>query len=184
MADLLAQTLASPAVTAVAAAAGILAVALWLAAAWWTYRDAARRTESSTAGFISAGWILLSTPVLLPIALAMYQLVRPQVAAAELREQRLVSELAGLATARFRCAECDAPADPAWLRCPSCSNWLAAPCAACGRWSDRALEICPWCGSEQRDRATVRTSGPGSEVEPDQAQDAGRGTAAAAARAA
>jgi len=81
MPDLLAETLNDPAVGAVGTAVVLAGIALWLAAAWWAYADAARRTESSLAGFVAAGWIILSTPLLLPLSLAAYAFARPQVAA-------------------------------------------------------------------------------------------------------
>lgn len=67
MAEILVNPIAATAETAIAGAA----IALWLAAAWWAYLDAARRTESTLAAFIAAGWIVLSTPLLLPMSLVI-----------------------------------------------------------------------------------------------------------------
>jgi len=47
-----------------------------------------------------------------------------------------------------------------WLRCPTCSTWLATPCSNCGGWSDRSLDICPWCGNEERDEPQVELRKP------------------------
>ena len=80
MSELIAQTLANPAVGAAGTAVLMAVVALWLAAAWWAYADASRRTESTLAGYVAAGWIILSTPMLLPLSLAAYTFARPQVA--------------------------------------------------------------------------------------------------------
>ena len=154
MSDLVAQTLADPTVTAVGTALGVALIALWLAAAWWAYADATRRTEHSLAGFIAAGWILLSTPLMLPLALAIYAFARPQATAGDRRVTTLIAELEATATDQ-RCRACSAEIDVAWLRCPACATWLASPCTACGRWSDDSLEACPWCGDESRERPYV-----------------------------
>jgi hypothetical protein len=158
MADLVAQTLSNPAVGAFGTAVVVAVLALWLAGAWWAYADATRRAESSLAGFVAAGWIILSTPVLLPLSLAVYAFSRPQVTAADRRTRALAYELAA-APPRPACATCAEPVDDAWLRCPSCTSWLAAPCSDCGRWSDASLELCPWCGGEAREAPYVEAFG-------------------------
>lgn len=164
MTDFLAQTLADPTVSAVGSAIGISFVALWLAAAWWAYSDAARRTESTFAAFLAAGWVVLSTPLLLPIALAIYTFARPQVTAAEHRSRALVAELGATTSYGPACVGCGAPIETAWLRCPDCATWLAAPCAGCGGWSDPRLEICPWCGREGHDAPAVETLAPAASA--------------------
>ena len=156
MSDLIAQTLSNPAIGAFGSALALAAVALWLAGAWWAYADATRRSESSLAGFLAAGWIILSTPLLLPLSLAVYAFARPQVTAADRRTRALAQELS-MAPERPYCATCAEPVDTAWLRCPSCSSWLAAPCSDCGGWSDASLALCPWCGGEERDEPVVES---------------------------
>ena len=157
MTDLLAQALSSPIIPAIGLAVGATIVALWLAAAWWAYRDAARRAGSPYVGLLASAWIVLSSPFLLPLALAVYGMARPQHTAAEHRSRRLVAQLVDQLEAADgeRCPRCRLTTDPTWLRCPSCTTWLAQPCSNCGGWSERDLEICPWCGSEGRDAPSV-----------------------------
>jgi RNA polymerase subunit RPABC4/transcription elongation factor Spt4 len=154
MPDLIAQTLSNPAIGVLGTAVVLAGVALWLAGAWWAYADASRRAESSLAGFVAAGWIILSTPLLLPLSLAVYAFARPQVTAADRRTRALAYELA-MGPERPTCATCASVVDDAWLRCPTCSSWLATPCSDCGGWSDASLELCPWCGGEERDAPYV-----------------------------
>ncbi len=154
MTDLLAETLANPIIGAAGTAVVMAGVALWLAGAWWAYADASHRTKSSLAGYVAAGWILLSTPLLLPLSLAAYAFARPQVPAADQRTKALAREL-GTTNVEQACSSCAEAVDPAWLRCPGCSAWLASPCAHCGEWSEAALEICPWCGGEAREQPFV-----------------------------
>jgi hypothetical protein len=154
MSDLIAEVLADPAVTAMTTAIGAAVIVLWMAAAWWAYADATRRTESTLAGYIAAGWVILSTPLMLPFSLAVYAFARPQVAAGDSRVRSLIAELGSTAEDQ-RCAACGSDVDVAWLRCPTCASWLASPCATCSRWSDVSLELCPWCGDEERELPSV-----------------------------
>jgi hypothetical protein len=152
--DLPAQILANPIVDTTLLALGIGAVALWLAAAWWTYLDASRRTESSFAAFGAAAWIVLSTPLMLPLALAVYRVARPGVSAADERSQRIAVALVESGVGPT-CPACSRHIQPSWKRCPACTSWLAVPCAACSAWSDPTFEICPHCGEEARREPTV-----------------------------
>jgi len=164
MSDFLDQTLANPTVTAVLSAIAIAMVALWLAGAWWAYSDAARRTESTFAAFLAAGWVVLSSPLLLPFSLMVYGFARPQLTAADHRARALVTALGATTTSGPACPACRVPVESAWLRCPECSTWLAAPCAGCGEWSDPQLEICPWCGREGHDAPAVEIVAPAAST--------------------
>jgi hypothetical protein len=154
VADILAQIFANPIVSSTAVALGIGAVALWLAAAWWAYGDASIRTESSFVALAAAGWIVLSTPVMLPVALAIYRAARPGVSAADQRSERLAVALAESGVGPS-CRACNRSIQPGWRRCPSCTTWLAVPCAACGVWSDPTFDICPHCAEEARSEPSV-----------------------------
>jgi len=156
MTDILNQVLDNPIFPAIGLAVAATVGALWVAAAWWAYRDASWRTGSSILGMAAAGWIVLSSPLLVPLSLGVYVLARPQHTAAQGRSRRLVQELvAQLDADPGTCPGCDARIDPDWLRCPACSTWLAQPCGHCGGWSARDLAVCPWCGSEERDAPAV-----------------------------
>src|SRR5436190_23608090 len=93
MTDIVAKTLESPLIPAAGLAVAGTVTALWLAAAWWAYRDATRRAGSSFAGLLAAAWIVVSSPFMLPLAIAVYSLARPQHTAAQHRSRRLVEEL-------------------------------------------------------------------------------------------
>lgn len=164
--DILGDVLADPTVTAIGGAIAAAFVALWLAAAWWAYTDAARRTDSMPAALIVAAWIVVSTPFLVPLSLAVYALARPQHTAAEHRTRRLAAELVDALDeiAPPGCRSCGTTVEPAWLRCPACTTWLALPCARCGEWSDRSLAACPFCGGEERGAAAVETLEPAAAL--------------------
>jgi hypothetical protein len=168
MTDLLTDALSNPIIPAIGLAVGATVVALWLAAAWWAYRDAARRAGSPYVGLLASAWIVLSSPFLLPLSLAVYGMARPQHTAAEHRSRRLVAQLVDQLEAADgeRCPTCRMTIDAAWLRCPSCATWLAQPCSHCGGWSEPSLEICPWCGSEGRDAPSVEPLQPVAVLAP------------------
>jgi len=149
VADIISGFFANPTIQLVMLVMGVALAALSFAAAWWTYRDASRRTESTLAASIAAGWILISTPLLLPFALAVYGAVRPRMVAAEARIEALEVDLA-FANQAPSCPGCSRRIEPGWVRCPMCARWLAAPCAHCGAWTDATFDICPVCGSEER----------------------------------
>ena len=151
------QVLRDPTVTAIGGAVGASLVALWLAAAWWAYTDAVRRTANTPAAMLAAAWIVVSTPLFMPFALAAYALARPQHSAGEDRTRRLAAELVGALDeiASARCSNCGTTVEEGWLRCPSCAAWLALPCNLCGSWSERTLALCPYCGGEERGEAAV-----------------------------
>jgi hypothetical protein len=148
MSNLIDDVIANPLVGAVATAVAIAGVALWIAAAWWAWRDAARRSESTPVAFIAAAWIIVSTPMLLPLSLLVYLVARPQTSAAELRAESLIAALNATTLAGSACPGCESRIDAAWLRCPRCATWLSAPCESCGEWSPADLEICPYCAHE------------------------------------
>lgn len=149
MSDVLSQALANPLLETIAASLLVAAIALWLAAAWWAYADAGRRSGSHLSGLLAAGWIVLSTPLFMVLALATYRLVRAQQTVSDRRAEALVRELSiSDSHASAACAGCGNAVDGHWLRCPMCATWLASACAHCGAWSAEGLEACPFCGSE------------------------------------
>jgi len=156
MTDIIDQALDNPIFPAIGLALAATAGALWVAGAWWTYRDATWRTGSWFLGMLACGWVVLSTPLLLPLSLGVYALARPQHTAAQGRSSRLVAELvAQLEGDGGACPTCMSSIETDWLRCPACATWLAEPCAHCGGWSEKSLEICPWCGAAERAEPAV-----------------------------
>ena len=165
MTDIVANVLDNPIFPAIGLALAATAGALWVAGAWWTYRDASWRTGSPFLALVAAGWIVISSPLLLPLSLGVYALARPQHTAAQGRSRRLAEELVQTLDAEgAACPMCLAPIETEWLRCPTCATWLAAPCSSCGGWSDRNLDICPWCGNEERDAPEVEERRPAAAV--------------------
>ncbi|HUG30255.1 MAG TPA: zinc ribbon domain-containing protein [Candidatus Limnocylindria bacterium] len=148
IADIFTEVLSNPLVSTGVTLLGIALLALWLAAAWWAYQDAARRSESTLVAFLASAWIIVSTPLMLPVALAIYGFARPQITAADHRARYLAREL-GAVVDGPACPSCQLSIESSWLRCPACAVWLAEPCSSCGTWSASNLEACPYCGAEE-----------------------------------
>lgn len=148
IANIFAELLSNPLISTGITLLGIALLALWMAAAWWAYQDAARRSESILVAFLAAAWIVASTPLMLPVALAIYGFARPQLTAADHRARSLAHELSAVVEGPA-CPSCEMPIESSWVRCPACTIWLAAPCRSCGVWSASDLEACPYCGDEE-----------------------------------
>jgi hypothetical protein len=119
----------------------------WLVATLWAFQDAASRSRNPLVRYLAATWILLSGPILLPLSIPVWNLVRPAARQGD-RELAVVEELYDLRTERPTCFACASRIAPGWVRCPTCSTWLAARCDRCERWAPRDASICPWCAWE------------------------------------
>jgi hypothetical protein len=151
MSETIDQILSSPLVTTTLLGLGIVLVGVWIAATWWAYQDATRRSEAELPRWLASAWILLSTPLMLPFSLLVYTLLRPQEAAADRRTRQLVAHLQGTDHLDPRCPGCAETIDAAWARCPSCALWLARPCDRCERLAPVDAGLCPWCAWELDD---------------------------------
>ncbi|HET9435869.1 MAG TPA: hypothetical protein VFO50_03365, partial [Candidatus Limnocylindrales bacterium] len=67
-------------------------VVLWLAAAYWAFRDMQLRTENPIVPYLASAFIVVFTPVLFPLAVFAYRIVRPQERIGEIYERNLAEE--------------------------------------------------------------------------------------------
>ena len=138
-----------PLVRAVTIAAYVYLILVWLASAFWVLQDLRRRQRDAALPFVAAAAIVVASPVLFPLAIVVYRIVRPGETLAESRERELADRVTELeAEARLLCPECTTPVDPAWLACPACRTRLAHACRACGRTMELDWAVCAWCGNE------------------------------------
>jgi RNA polymerase subunit RPABC4/transcription elongation factor Spt4 len=142
---------ALPIVRLVALAIACYTALLWLAAAWWAMQDLRRRHDDPVLPYLAAAMVVLASPVLFPLALVVYLIVRPSSTLGERRrlalEERL-DELEAEGGAPARCPRCAAPVETDWLRCPTCRSRLGYACAECGRAMGSDWTLCPWCGAQ------------------------------------
>ena len=130
-------------------AVGIYIVLIWLASAFWAYRDMQHRTANPIAPYLAAAWIILFTPVFFLFAIVLYRIVRPKETVAESNERALAEEamLADI-EARPHCANCSRPVHEEWIICPSCRNRLRRVCPNCSRLVELDWSLCAWCGKD------------------------------------
>ena len=120
-------------------------VVLWLATAFWTFKDARRR--------IGDQWLLtlatligLFPPLVGPI---IYMFFRPPEYLQDVHERDLEIKAMEqrLAELDRRCPVCRARVEPSYLVCPVCTTRLKQACGSCGQPLDALWQACPHCAT-------------------------------------
>jgi RNA polymerase subunit RPABC4/transcription elongation factor Spt4 len=137
-------------------------VLVWLASAFWAYRDMRQRSTSALAPYVAAAIIILFTPVFFLFGILLYRIVRPKETIAEANE-RMLTEEAILAEVQSRphCANCMRPVHDEWIICPTCRNRLRRVCPNCEHLVELDWSLCAWCG-----RDFERAEAPGTAYMP------------------
>jgi RNA polymerase subunit RPABC4/transcription elongation factor Spt4 len=122
-------------------------VVLWLACAYWVFKDARRRIDDKVVLAVAAATGL----VFGPLGLVIYAIVRP----AELLEERRERELEmRMMEQRLMdeqvCSFCKTPVKDDFLVCPTCSRRLRTTCSSCRRPIEPQWRVCPFCETEVR----------------------------------
>ena len=147
--DTLGGVLSSPYVQLAARAIFVYIVFLWLASAYWAYRDLENRSVNPLAPYLAAIVIILFTPVFFLLGLLLYRIVRPPETIAEANERALAEEaMLAEVEGHGRCAVCQRRVEPEWLICPTCRNQLRGTCPSCGGRTDLDWNSCAWCGHD------------------------------------
>jgi hypothetical protein len=136
-------------------------VIIWLATAYWTFRDLHQRTRNPLAPYLAAGGVLALTPFGFPLALIAYRAVRPPETVVERRARDLEAYVLASEVGRSSCAGCRRAVDEMWMRCPACGLQLATSCHSCGGRVERDWTVCAWCA-----RDLVPSGSPAVEIPP------------------
>ena len=124
-------------------------IVLWIAAAYWAFRDMQGRTDNPLAPYLAAAFIVVFSPILFPLAVFTYRIVRPQERIGEVYERNLAEEaMLAEIEAIPHCPSCERRVDPAWLICPTCRTRLNRVCPNCTRLVGLDWSLCAWCGRE------------------------------------
>jgi len=124
-------------------------VILWLAAAYWAFRDMQLRSENPILPYIASALIVLFTPVFFVFGIIVYRIVRPQERIGEVYERNLAEEaLLAEVEAIHTCPACHRLINDEWIICPSCRTRLSRVCANCGRLVGLDWSLCAWCGRD------------------------------------
>jgi RNA polymerase subunit RPABC4/transcription elongation factor Spt4 len=122
---------------------------IWLAAAYWAYRDLRQRTANPLLPYGAAATIILFTPIFFPLAVILYRIVRPPETVSEASERSLAEEAMLVEVEKqHHCAACKRPIEADWLICPHCRTRLRRVCSSCGRLVETDWSLCAYCGKD------------------------------------
>ncbi len=134
-------------------------VVLWLASAYWAFRDMQGRSDNVVAPYLAATFIIAFTPILFPLAVFTYRIVRPHERIGDVYERNLAEEaMLAEIEAIPHCPTCERRVDPAWIICPTCRTRLNRVCPNCSRLVGLDWSLCAWCGREFERRDAIAAS--------------------------
>ena len=120
-------------------------VVLWLATAFWTFKDARRRIAdpwlvglATLVGFVP--------PFVGPI---IYMFFRPPEYLQDVHERELEIKAMEQRLSQLdqRCPVCRARVESTFLLCPVCTTRLKQACPTCGQPLDALWQVCPHCAT-------------------------------------
>lgn len=118
-------------------------IAVWVALIIYTYNDARRRiSDPFLVGCATAASLFPFVGTL------VYSILRPPEFLEDTRERELETRASEAELRRLRatsCRRCGFPAEPDFLRCPSCRSQLREPCPSCSRPVGMGWRVCPYC---------------------------------------
>src|SRR4051794_38838411 len=150
----------SPIVQLALQAIAIYLIILWLAGAYWAFRDMQQRTENPILPYVAASFIILFTPIFFPLAIFVYKIIRPHEKIGEVYERNLAEEaLLAEVEAIKTCPTCARRVNEEWIICPTCRTRLNRVCPNCSRLVGLDWSLCAWCGKDfERPAAALAAS--------------------------
>ena len=134
----------------------IYIVVLWIATAYWAFRDMQQRSDNAILPYLVAAGIILFTPFLFLLAVWVYKIVRPHEKVGEIWERNLAEEaLLNEVESIHHCPTCERRVDEEWIICPSCRTRLNRVCPNCSRLVGLDWSLCAWCGKDFERRDVV-----------------------------
>ena len=161
--DTIGDIIGSPVVQVGARLLFIYIAVLWIATAYWAFRDMQQRSDNAILPYLVAAGIILFTPFLFIFAVWVYKIVRPHEKIGEVWERNLAEEaLLAEVEAIRHCPTCERRVDEEWIICPSCRTRLNRVCPNCSRLVGMDWSLCAWCGKdfERREIAAAATIEP------------------------
>jgi hypothetical protein len=122
-----------------------LVIVVWLACAYWVFKDARRRIDDKVVLAVAA----LTGLVFGPLGALVYTIVRPPEYLDDVRERELEMRMMEQRLAsEERCPFCRTPTREDYLVCPTCGRRLRTVCPSCRRPVDPQWRVCPYCEAE------------------------------------
>ena len=147
--DALAGVFSSPILQFGLRALGVYLVILWLATAYWAFRDMQQRSDNAILPYLASAGIILFTPLFFVLGVWVYKIVRPHEKIGEVWERNLAEEaLLAEVEAIRHCPTCERRVDEEWIICPTCRTRLNRVCPNCSRLVGLDWSLCAWCGKD------------------------------------
>jgi len=141
-------------------AIGVYLVVLWLASAYWAFRDMQQRSDNAILPYLASAAIILFTPLFFVLAVWVYKIVRPHEKVGEVWERNLAEEaLLAEVEAIHHCPNCERRIDDEWIICPICRTRLHRVCPNCSRLVGLDWSLCAWCGKDFERRPVTANLG-------------------------
>jgi len=164
----LAGFIGSPVVQLAIQAIAVYLIILWLAGAYWAFRDMQQRTENPILPYVAASFIIVFTPIFFPLAIFVYKIIRPHEKIGEVYERNLAEEaLLAEVEAIKSCPTCARRVHDEWIICPTCRTRLNRVCPNCSRLVGLDWSLCAWCGKDfERPATAIAASGGRPQITP------------------
>ena len=157
--DAFADIFSSPVLQFGLRAIGVYLVILWLATAYWAFRDMQQRSDNAILPYLASAGIILFTPLFFVLGVWVYKIVRPHEKIGEVWERNLAEEaLLAEVEAIHHCPTCERRIDDEWIICPTCRTRLNRVCPNCSRLVGLDWSLCAWCGKDFERRPVVAAS--------------------------
>ena len=154
--DALGSIFSSPILQVGIRALGVYLVILWLATAYWAFRDMQQRSDNPILPYLASAGIILFTPIFFVLGVWVYKIVRPHEKIGEVWERNLAEEaLLAEVEAIKHCPTCERRIDDEWIICPTCRTRLNRVCPNCSRLVGLDWSLCAWCGKDFERRPVV-----------------------------
>jgi len=122
-----------------------LVIVVWLACAYWVFKDARRRIDDKIVLAVAA----LTGLVFGPLGALVYVIVRPPEYLDDVRERELeIRMMEQRLASEERCPFCRTPTREDYLVCPTCGRRLRTVCSSCRKPVDPQWRVCPYCEAE------------------------------------
>ena len=154
--DALGSIFSSPILQLGLRAIGLYLVILWLATAYWAFRDMQQRSDNAILPYLASAGIILFTPAFFVLGVWVYKIVRPHEKIGEVWERNLAEEaLLAEVESIHHCPTCERRIDDEWIICPTCRTRLNRVCPNCSRLVGLDWSLCAWCGKDFERRPVV-----------------------------
>ena len=136
---------------------GFMIVVLWLASAFFVFKDARRRIADPVLIAVA-----VATALVFPfVGVLIYTILRPPEYLDDVRERELeIRAMERRLGADQRCPYCRSEIEASYLICPVCTSKLKTACRRCKAPLEQHWKVCPYCETEVRSDEPVDSDAP------------------------